>query len=258
MRHLLLIPLFIVLLPARVLAAPEIAPKEQAVVREVADGDTLTLNTGVVVRLVGIQAPKLALGRKGFKPWPLADEARETLAEMTQGRTVKLAYGGAQADRHHRTLAHLYRQPDGLWVQGEMLRLGMARVYSFPDNRAQIGEMLALERAARAARRGIWAHEFYAVRRPDNLHGFQDSFQLVEGRVLKFAKISDYIFLNFGPDYKTDFTAVIGRRHWPHFTAAGIDPQIYAGKNLRVRGWLENWNGPMLRISHPEQIEVLE
>ncbi|MFZ5929614.1 MAG: thermonuclease family protein [Pseudomonadota bacterium] len=255
MRHLFLLALFI-LLPARAPAATERAPEEQGVVREVTDGDTLTLDNGVVVRLVGIQAPKLPLGRRGFKAWPLADEARTALLEMTQGRTVQLGFGGARADRHRRTLAHLYRQPDGMWIQGEMLRLGLARVYTFSDNRAMAPEMLVLEREARNARRGIWAHDFYAVRHAENLDGLEDSFQLVQGKVLKFAKISDYMFLNFGADYKTDFTVVIDRKDWPRFAATA--PEGYTGRTVSVRGWLEQWNGPMLRISHPEQIEVLE
>lgn len=267
---MLLLGLFILLSPARLLAAadslrgdtPGLPPMDGAmqagVVREVTDGDTLTLDNGEVVRLTGIQAPKLALGRPGFKSWPLADEARNALQAMTQNQTVQLGFGGARADRHRRTLAHLYRPPDALWIQGEMLRLGMARVYTFSDNRALAPEMLALEQTARAARRGIWAHEFYRVRTPEGLDALTESFQLVQGTVFKFAKITDYVFLNFGMDYRTDFTAVIERRDWPRFTAAAIDPQNYAGRTLRVRGWVEHWNGPMLRISHPEQIEVLE
>jgi len=234
--------------------------EDRGVVRDVTDGDTLTLDNGMVVRLVGIQAPKLPLGRKGFKPWPLAEEARKALQEMTRGRTVQMGFGGARTDRHRRTLAHLYRQPDGLWVQGEMLRLGLARVYTFSDNRAMAVEMLALEREARAAKRGIWAHDFYAVRHAENLaenlDGLEDSFQLVQGKVLKFVKISDYMFLNFGADYKADFTVVIDRKDWPRFAATV--PEGYTGRTVSVRGWIEQWNGPMLRISHPEQIEVLE
>lgn len=270
MRHVYVISLFLILLPTRLLGAPEfVADKDSGLrrdapvslkeaVREITDGDTLVLDNGTVVRLVGIQAPKLPLGRPGFKPWPLAVEAHKALQQMTRGRAVQMRFGGARQDRHRRTLAHLYRQPDGLWIQGEMLRLGMARVYTFSDNRALVTEMLALEGEARAARRGIWELPYYSVRSPAELNGLIDSFQIVQGKVLKFAKISDYIFLNFGADYKTDFTAVIERRDWARFKAAGIDPHSYEGRIIRVRGWLDNWNGPMLRVSHPEQIEVLE
>ncbi len=256
MRLAFLLCLLFITLPARA----GLVREGEAMVRAVTDGDTLTLDTGGVVRLVGIQAPKLALGRPNFKPWPLADESRAALQKLTQSRTLQMGFGGARTDRHRRTLAHLYRQPDGVWIQGEMLRQGMARVYTFSDNRALASEMLALEREARDARRGIWAHDFYAVRHAENLaenlNGLEDSFQLVQGAVLKFVKISDYMFLNFGADYKMDFTVVIDRKDWPRFAATA--PESYAGKTVRVRGWIEQWNGPMLRISHPEQIEVLE
>jgi endonuclease YncB( thermonuclease family) len=45
---------------------------------EVTDGDTLILDDGRTVRLVGIQAPKLPLGRAGFPTWPLAPSRRSS------------------------------------------------------------------------------------------------------------------------------------------------------------------------------------
>ena len=116
-----------------------------AIVAAVVDGDTVVLKNSIdgatQVRLVGIQAPKLPLGRKGFPTWPLAAEAKQALAKLVLGKTVSLSFGGTEKDRHGRLLAHLHRQ-DGVWVQGRMLSLGMARVYSFPDNRARVAEML--------------------------------------------------------------------------------------------------------------------
>src|SRR3546814_9137278 len=73
----------------------------------VIDGDTLTLADGREIRLVGIQAPKLALGRAGFQPWPLAEEAKARLAAFTLGRSLDLGFGGRRGDRHGRVLAHL-------------------------------------------------------------------------------------------------------------------------------------------------------
>src|SRR3546814_9705575 len=130
----------------------------------VIDGDTLTLADGREIRLVGIQAPKLALGRAGFQPWPLAEEAKARLAALTLGRSLGLGFGGRRGDRHGRVLAHLF-DAEGRWIQGELLRAGLARVYSFADNRGAVAEMLSLEREARAAGRGIWRDPFYAIDR---------------------------------------------------------------------------------------------
>jgi len=226
-------------------------------VAEIVDGDTLILNDGREIRLVGIQAPKLPLGRRGFVKWPLADEAQTALAELALGRQVDLRFTGRERDRHGRWLAHLHRD-DGLWLQGAMLARGMARVYSFPDNRGRIAEMINLERTARAARRGIWADPFYAVRRPDEAADHIDTFQLVEGRVLSVAVVRGRGYLNFGSDWKTDFTVSVAPEAMPLFERAGVAIEAYEDRIVRVRGWLKSWNGPMIEASHPEQIELFD
>jgi endonuclease YncB( thermonuclease family) len=220
--------------------------------REAVDGDTVILADGREIRLVGLQAPKLALGRKNFKDWPLAEEAKRAVAELTLGRRVILNPGGAARDRHGRVLAHLQRD-DGLWVQGEMLKLGMARVYTFPDNRARAAEMYALEAEARAARRGIWAHPFYAVRAPEGLKGDVDTFQIVAGTVLDAVAVKGTVFLNFGPDWRTDFTIRLDGAALKAFRAARIDPLALKGQAVEVRGWLRFKDGPMIDATHPEQ-----
>ena len=265
-RALLLLPWLAALslapaaLPGPALAAPVVLaalqPAGSAEVADIVDGDTLVLADGRQVRLVGIQAPKAALGRAGFEPWPLADEAGAALAELALGRSVSLGVGGAGTDRHGRVLAQLYRD-DGLWLQGELLARGLARVYSFADNRALVAEMLALERHARAAGRGIWADPWYRIRAPDELGGLLDSFQIVEGRVLDVAVVRNRGYLNFGDDWKTDFTVAIDPAALRRFAADEFDIESLAGLRIRVRGWIKSFNGPMIDATHPEQIEVL-
>ena len=219
------------------------------------DGDTVTLVDGREVRLVGIQAPKLALGRKNFKEWPLADEAKQAAVKLAEGRTVELRHGGTAGDRHGRVLAHLFRD-DGMWVQGEMLRLGMARVYTFADNRARAAEMYALEKEARDAKRGIWAHPFYAVRRADRLGGDIGTFQVVSGQVLDVGRAKGVVFLNFGQDWRSDFTVRIDAKAQRVFRDAKVDLDALKGRTVEARGWLKLENGPMIEATHPEQIVV--
>lgn len=245
--------------------AAGLQPGGSAGVVQVVDGDTLVLDDGREVRLVGIQAPKLPLGRAGFVTWPLAEEAREALAELTAGRRVGLGYGGTQRDRHGRVLAHLHvldGPRSGLWLQGEMLAHGLARVYSFPDNRALVAEMLALERAARVARRGIWADPWYRVLTAADLErepfAAVGSFQIVEGRVLDAAVVRKRGYLNFGADWKSDFTVAIDPAALRLFEVDGRMIDAYEGRRIRVRGWVKSFNGPMIEATHPEQIEVLE
>ncbi len=240
-------------LPDAVAALPG---TEIARVTEIVDGDTVVLADGRQVRLVGIQAPKLPLGRAGFDAWPLAEAAKAALSTLSLGREVRLAYGGRRGDRHGRVLAHLTDNAGG-WVQGALLESGMARVYSFQDNRALVPEMLALEAAARDKRRGIWADSFYDIRTPETADRYLGRFELIQGRVLDVATVRGRVYLNFGADWRSDFTASLAPKVRRLFESEQIDPESYRGRIVRVRGWLKSWNGPMVEITHPEQIEVI-
>lgn len=237
--------------PARALE-----PGSGGVCVEVVDGDTLVLESGETVRLVGIQSPKLPLGRPDFEPWPLADEAKAELERLALGKTLDLWFGGRRLDRYGRLLAQLYAE-DGTWIQGAMLEAGMARVYTFADNRALAEEMFARERAGRAAGRGLWADPYYRILAPEEAAGYVGTFQLVEGTVVSAAVVKGRGYLNFGEDWKEDFTATASKADLKLFEKAGIDFVGYEGRTVRVRGWLKSFNGPMIEVTHPEQIELL-
>lgn len=262
MRITIAILLMVVALSAAEASEPwgDLTPIGETTVVEVVDGDTVIIDPAIAgldqVRLVGIQAPKLPLGRKDFKTWPLAHESRDALVELIQDQRVSLHVGGSSTDRHGRHLAHL-RRADGLWLQGEMLRLGWARVYSFPDNRHVVDAMLSLEREARGTASGIWAHHNYAIRTPGAANDLIGRFEIVESRVLAADVHKGTGYLNFGEDWRTDFTLVIRKRALALFKEAGIDIGNYADQDIRARGWLKERNGPMIEITHPEQIEVI-
>jgi endonuclease YncB( thermonuclease family) len=226
----------------------------EAGVSEVIDGDTIRLDDGRQVRLVGIQAPKLPLGRKGFKKWPLADESKEALERLLTKKVVKIHYGGRQVDRHGRLLAHLFTASDNIWIQQAMLHQGMARVYSFADNRALVAEMLAAERVARDAARGIWALRWYRVRSHAEAGDWIGTFQLVSGQVVTAAVVRGRLYINFGTDWRSDFTISVAPRAYKLFRRVGLDPDNLTGKRVEVRGWLKSYNGPLIEATHPEQI----
>lgn len=242
--------------PASAAGPDDLRDGGSARVIAVVDGDTVALDDGREVRFVGIQAPKLPLGRPGFRKWPFADEAKQAIVELAQGRNVTLHYGGSETDRYRRALAHLVTD-DGTWLQGEMLSRGLARVYSFDDNRALVREMLAIEAEARAARRGIWRLDWYAVTPADAADRRIGEYALIEGRVVDTAVVRGRGFVNFGADYKTDFTASIAPRDLKIFIREGIDIARFEGRLVRIRGWVKSYNGPMIDVTHPEQIEEL-
>ncbi len=244
-----------------VMACEGLSDGPRGVVAGVTDGDTVVLDSGLVVRLIGTQAPKLPLGRDGFEPWPLADEAKRALEAMVMGKEVRLRYGGERVDRHGRALGQLFLEgvPEA-WVQAGMIAAGMARVYSFPDNRSCLAELMLEEIRARAMKLGIWADPYYTVRRadrPEALASLAGRYELIEGRVLLAERVGGRVFLNFGRYWKEDFTAVIDASAIRMFGDLGLDPVRLEGALVRIRGWLDNYDGPRIEVTHPEQIEVL-
>lgn len=222
-------------------------------VATVTSGHSLTLASGLSVRLAGIVAPR----------WdaPFGKEARDGLRALLQNRQVRLSYGGDPRDRYGRALAQVHTlRPDGteeLWIQAELIRLGLARVYTWPDEQINAQALYGAEIRARAASTGLWDDPAYAVRgpEPNALTQHVDSLQLVEGIVTSTADIRGRAYLNFGADYRSDFTIAVAKKHRKRFKT--VDPVSLEGARVRVRGWVELINGPMIWASHPARIEIL-
>jgi endonuclease YncB( thermonuclease family) len=226
---------------------------DTAVVAAVVDGDTLQLADGGVLRLASILVPKGAE--------PLAEATRAALADAV-GRALVLEFGPRRTDRHGRQLAQAWLAGaggmKGVWLQEMLLTRGLARVASTDDTRALVPELLRIEAQARAAHLGLWADPAYRIRTPADAGDALDSFQIVEGRVLAAALVRSGGYLNFGADYKTDFTLSFSREALQRLQESGIVFKSLQGVRLRARGWLRYFNGPLIDITHPEQVEVLE
>lgn len=113
------------------------------------------------------------------------------------------------------------------------------RVYSFPDNRACIAELLAREQAARAEGLGVWASSAYRIENAldvNSLGRLIHSYQLVEGRVVVVGEGAGCLYLNFATDWRSDFTVSVARKDVSAFAAAEIDLNALTGKRVRARG----------------------
>ncbi|MBC6403622.1 MAG: thermonuclease family protein [Hyphomonadaceae bacterium] len=240
-----------------------LVPGETGRVTGIVAGDTLFLDSGLKVRLSAIQAPGLSLGHARVKKQPLADKSQTALEKLALNRTVRLYYGGLRRDRYNRALAQVYlldaKGHRNIWLQEEIVRQGWAQVHTWPDTWQDTDQLYKAEQKARTAKRGIWSHDLYAVRSPDPnmLAQDMDSFQIVEGVVVSTADVRGRLYLNFGSDYRTDFTVVIDKRDRNRFEKNGDSLLSLEGASVRVRGWIEMNNGPAIWLDHPERLEIL-
>jgi len=124
-------------------------------VEYVFDGDTVLLADGRRVRYIGIDCPELDSANDRNRR--LASAARDLNVRLVGGKTVRLEYDVETKDRYGRTLAYVY--VGDTFVNGALVRAGLARSKVYGDNTRYAGELDRLEEAARAEGRGLWADD---------------------------------------------------------------------------------------------------
>ncbi len=82
-------------------------------------------------------------------------------------------------------------------------------------------------------------------------------YATVEGTIVATHNSGKACFLNFHPDYKRYFTAVIFASAFPRFPA---NPEsYYYGKKVRVSGYIKEYKGkPEIILNDPSKIEILK
>jgi endonuclease YncB( thermonuclease family) len=218
--------------------------------------DVLVLRDGRAVHLEGIRFPHAVQDRASA---PAGQQAFDALSAMTKGHDLTVTALVPKEDRYDRVRGQVFSDDNPEpWLQAALLKGGLVRVELAPDRGECAAELYAAEAEARAAHRGLWALPAYQIRTPDSLGPDTGTFQVVEGQVLSAQVKDGRAYLDFGPDWKTDFTVVIAPADMENFSRESVDPRDYQGKRIRVRGIVQQLNGPEIEIASPKQIEVLQ
>ena len=232
---------------------------------EVINPMTIKLKDGRMISLAGLDYPDLDF----YDPGELAVTAQKVLEDFLIDKKV-IVYQTPQSDRgrmnrmgHH--IAHLARFDDddtndessAVWVEGLMLSLGLARVRTTKYNRQMAAQMQKLENDARALNLGLWDMKSYAILTPEEATKHIGSYQIVEGTIQNVGMHKNNLYINFGNNWRKDFTLGISGTTLRSFSKEKIDPHKWNGLKVRVRGWIESYNGPFIEINHPERIELL-
>jgi len=181
---------------------------------------------------------------------------RRTLATLIEGREVVLHLApGPQRDRHGRQTAHV-ATPAAEWVQAVLVSRGLARVQTTAEINVGADILLRLEAEAREAQRGLWRHEAFRVRMPDELGRWIETFQIVEGTATALAgrPAAGRLALD---GQRERLVLSLSARARAELREAGWNIERLAGQPLRVRGWLRWQNGPAIDVTHAAQVERL-
>jgi len=226
-----------------------------AQVRQVIDGDTLRLQDGRSVRLIGINAPEIGRQGRGDEPYAAAARRRlQALVDDSDG-LVGLQLGRESQDRYQRTLAHVYGR-GGLNFEAQLLAEGLALQVAVAPNVEQVACQQQAEHAARKAGLGLWRQSPAIAAAQVERAGFA----LLGGRVSKvernragaWIELDDSVVLHVAP------------KVFALFPEGWLDE--LKGRRVEARGWVLDRNRRgnraagqlrwMLPVSTPQMVQI--
>ncbi len=241
------------------------------------------------IRLAGILLPSDPALGTADSPWPEA--ARTALAAQMLGRCFAVRWSAPDRDRHGDRLVRLEHLPIGQAPSdrsdcvgtdmsdntvasvgpGEtpaaapqqpaaedpaiaLLRRGLAVAWPHPAPPPDYARLLAAEAQAREAGQGLWAGTLrvHDATQADTVPLYR--LALIEGTIRATAAVGGRLMLNFGADWRRDVT--VGLRSTA-VRDCPFEPGEWVGLRVRVRGWVERYNGPFMPLESCAGITVL-
>ena len=123
-------------------------------VERVIDGDTLRLEDGRQVRLLGVDTPESKHSEVPVQVF--SKEAYEFSRQMVEGFKVRLECDVEPTDKYGRTLAYIYLE-DGRMLNEELLKRGYAYVLRYYPFKKK-ADFLKIQDKARQEQRGLWSY----------------------------------------------------------------------------------------------------
>jgi len=227
-------------------------------VKTVIDPLTFTDSKGDVYRLKDLDSPALSDPNVSED---LVKLSKTTLAAIIAGKDLILLSPQRQKDfpvnRMGHTLIHAVTNDD-VWIEGTMLANGIARLKGDTETIPDFRLMLGQEKNAQNQKKGLWAYPRYQVINANNFEDISEGYHIAEGKIESVSLVKNNIYLNFGKNWKTDFSAGLPSSLRKDFAKKGLNPMNWAHKIVRLRGYVRDYNGPFVDIDSTYQIEILD
>ncbi|MGZ5050774.1 MAG: thermonuclease family protein [Methylobacter sp.] len=215
-------------------------------VKTVYDGDTVVLEDGRRIRLLGINTPEI---RHRDRPADAGgDEAKRWLTDKLANAKVRLETGAETTDDYGRTLAHLFTE-NKEHLNLQLVANGLAAVSIFPPNLLYVSELVRAQDQAERAKLGIWGRPEYAPMPAAALTetGHSGWTRLV-GKVVGVRHTGKSVYLKFSELFEARI-----QTQWLDLFP---DVNDYLGQTVEVRGWLNKNKGHWtMLIRHPSAIK---
>ncbi|WP_262692291.1 thermonuclease family protein [Kordiimonas aestuarii] len=242
---------------AQALDTATLKPCGDTVAGEAIGGARFKSAEGQIIKIALVKAPELWEPGAAYTSWPHSIDAKKALDAKVRGKTVTLYCEGPKTNRLGELVAHVI-MPDGGWLALELISEGHVFVFPGATRRQGLPTLFAAEEVARAAKKGLWNYRNLVPVEALGNGAKAGWFQIVRGRVVEVGVVRGTYFLNFGEDWRTDFTIEIPPLVARQFTQLNIDPTSLQGKLVEGRGWIDFKSGPRLLLQGPGQLRMLD
>lgn len=137
--------------PVKLISKPISENKLHKVIR-VVDGDTIEIETGEIVRYIGMNTPETVDPRKTVECF--GKEASNKNKDLVEGKEVRLVKDVSDKDKYGRLLRYVY--VGDIFINLELVKQGYAQVSTFPPDVKYKDEFLKAQREAREKNLGLW------------------------------------------------------------------------------------------------------
>jgi micrococcal nuclease len=217
-------------------------------VERVYDGDTVKLEDGRKIRLLGINTPEIRHRNQASEAG--GETAKRWLVDKLKNQKVRLVTDVEQTDKYKRTLAYLITE-NKEHINVQLVEMGLATVNIYPPNLLYVNELVEAGNRAEQAKRGIWRQAEYALIPVGHLGSDGHSgWTRLMGKVSVIRSSRKFAYLEFSDL----FQARIEKKWLSLFP----DINSYLNRTIEVRGWLnKNRGGWSILIRHPSAIKIL-
>lgn len=125
-----------------------------AKVARVVDGDTIKLESGEVLRYIGIDTPETVDPRMPVQCYGKESSAKNK--ELVEGKEVKLEKDVSETDRYGRLLRYVWL--GDMLINEYLVREGYAQSSSYPPDVKYQNRFIEAQRLARAENKGLWGN----------------------------------------------------------------------------------------------------
>lgn len=190
-----------------------------------------------------------------YIPNPIIADAVSKANTVALGRTFNFLNISDMQGRNGNFYATIVNPSDKKSLQESLLENGLGFAY-FTESSENVSALFAAEKRGRDSKSGIW--KSFDINNSNEISKdykeILNKFIILSGVVNNIYSTKKDTYINFGADWKTDFSAQIENKILKQHKDFSVEK--LKGKKISVRGWLEDYNGPLMKIYHPANIEV--